>query len=159
TVGKQLIDLAHPLFPQGTHFLLDQALGEGQLRTRGLDQISSSLPCGSAGNVAAPSAVPASSTAVRGSARKSPPRSVETRPTRSAHHAPLRPAPQAHTPSEPCPQPCSGNTGAARGDWPDHARTRTKSRHTGGSTQTAIPAPSRRRSLRVRAGAYPYYSL
>ena len=28
-IGEHSIDLAHPLFPQGTYFLLDQALGEG----------------------------------------------------------------------------------------------------------------------------------
>jgi hypothetical protein len=42
-IGEQSIDLTHPVLPQRADFLLDQALGEGQLRgTRGLDHLKTS---------------------------------------------------------------------------------------------------------------------
>ena len=125
TVSQQRIDLAHPLFPQEAYFLLDQTLGEGQLRaTRGLDQLKPSCAAASAWHAPAASRARVSSTVARGCPRRSPPRSAETPATRPVHHERSRPVPPAHTPNALCLQPCSGNTDAGRGGLPDRVRTR-----------------------------------
>src|SRR4029077_4454797 len=95
----------------------------------------------------------------RGCPRRSPPRSAETHATPLAHRERSRPAPRAHTPNAPCLRPCSGNTDADHDGSPDRVRTRRRGPRTGGSTPRVIPAPSRLRPVRVRGGAYPYFSL
>src|SRR6266404_1665562 len=158
-VGEQWIDLTHPLFPQRAYFLLDQALGEGQLCSRGLDQLSSAGACGSAWPAPAACRARASSTVARDCPQRSPSRSAETHATPPARHERSPPAAPAHTPNAPCLRPCSGNKGAGHDDSPDRVRRHRRGLRTGGSTLTVTPAPSRLRPVRARAGAYPYYSL
>jgi hypothetical protein len=42
-IGEHLIDLPHPRLPQRPYFLLDQAFGEGKLRTGQLDHLALNL--------------------------------------------------------------------------------------------------------------------
>src|SRR5207244_4722326 len=118
-IGEQRIDLAHPPFPQGTYFLLDQALGEGQLRSRGLDQLKSSCASASAWHARAASRAPASSTVARDCPRRSLCRSAETAPTRSARREGPPPALPAHPQSAPDLRICRGHTGTGHAVSPD----------------------------------------